>query len=231
MAVVDGVSPATEVAMIRFVYADRLNEFPLLAETMFRDRAEQFKKRLCWDVAVDEAGHERDQYDILNPIYIIWENADGTHGGSLRIMPTLGRTMTAEHFAHLTDGVRIQSPLIWECTRFCLSPGAPSRVAAALLAAGIELGLRFGLSQALGVIYTKTLAIYDRIGHRPEVIGTDDGGRDSISVCIWDVTEEGRDAICRRAGFEPGEVAGWFKASFHAAPAASPPAAAVLEAA
>jgi acyl homoserine lactone synthase len=205
--------------MIRFVYADRLAEFPLLAETMFKDRAEQFKNRLAWDVSVDAAGREMDQYDALNPIYIIWENADGTHGGSLRIMPTLGRTMTAEHFSHLTDGVRIQSPLIWECTRFCLSPGAPSKVAAGLLAAGIELGLRFGLSQALGVIYTKTLAIYGRIGHRPDVIGTDDAGRDSISVCIWDVTEEGRDAICRRAGLAPADVAGWFDASFHAASA------------
>jgi acyl homoserine lactone synthase len=217
--------------MIRFVYADRLNEFPLLSETMFRDRAEQFQKRLGWDVAVDDGGRELDQYDVLNPIYIIWENADGTHGGSLRIMPTLGRTMTAEHFSHLTDGVRIESPLIWECTRFCLSPGTPSRVAAALLAAGIELGLRFGLAQALGVIYTKTLAIYARIGHQPDVIGTDDGGRDSISVCIWDVTEEGRDAICRRAGFEPAEVARWFETSFRAAPAAASHAAPALEAA
>ena len=60
----------------------------------------------------------------LNPLYIIWEDADGRHGGSMRIMPTVGRTMTNEHFLHLTDGVRIASPLIWECTRFCLAPGA-----------------------------------------------------------------------------------------------------------
>jgi acyl homoserine lactone synthase len=183
---------------------------------MFRDRAEQFKNRLNWDVEVNEDGWERDEYDALNPIYIIWENEDGTHGGSLRIMPTVGRTMTAEHFRHLTDGVRIASPLIWECTRFCLSPGATPKAAAALLAAGIELGLRFGLDQAIGVIYTRTLGIYHRIGHRPSVIGTDDGERDSISICVWDLTEAGRDAICERAGFPQALVARWFDDSFRA---------------
>ena len=34
----------------------------------------------------------------LNPLYIVWENAEGRHGGSVRIMPTVGRTMTNEHF-------------------------------------------------------------------------------------------------------------------------------------
>ena len=114
------------------------------------DRAAQFKDRLDWDVTVDENGWEKDEYDRLNPLYIIWENAEGRHGGSVRIMPTVGRIMTNEHFLDLTGGVTIHSPLIWECTRFCLAPDAPVGVAAALLAAGVELGLRFGLEQALG---------------------------------------------------------------------------------
>jgi acyl homoserine lactone synthase len=200
--------------MIRFIYAEDLHNFPLLAETMFKDRAQQFKNRLNWDVTVNEEGLECDQYDVLNPLYVIWEEADGTHGGSLRIMPTTGRTMTAEHFLHLTDGVRISSPLIWECTRFCLSPDASPRVAAALLAAGVELGLRFGLEQAIGVIYTRTLGIYHRIGHTPDVIGTDDGGRNSISICIWEISEEGRDRICEKAGFSPVSLGQWFDRSF-----------------
>ena len=110
--------------MIRFVYGDELHKYPYLKQTMFQDRADQFKRRLGWDVSVDLAGEERDQYDALNPLYIIWEGAGGRHGGSLRALPTVGRTMAAEHFLHLTDGVRIQSPLIWEVTRFCLAPDA-----------------------------------------------------------------------------------------------------------
>ncbi len=204
--------------MIRYIYANDLKDYPVLAETMFKDRAEQFKNRLDWDVTVNENGWECDEYDALNPLYIIWVEEDGTHGGSLRIMPTLGRTMTAEHFRHLTDGVHIASPLIWECTRFCLSPNAPSRVAAGLLAAGIELGVRFGLDQALGVIYTRTVPIYRRIGHVPDVIGTDDAGRDSISVCVWNISEAARDAICARSGIPVKEVERWFDASFNATP-------------
>lgn len=200
--------------MIRFVYGHDLNKFRLLAETMFKDRADQFKRRLEWDVTVNERGWEVDQYDRLDPLYVIWENEDGTHGGSLRLMPTTGRTMAAEHFLHLTDGVHISSPLIWECTRFCLAPGASARVAPALLAAGIELGLRFGLDQAIGVVYARTLPIYRRIGHSPDVIGTDDAGRDSISICVWDINEEARDRICERAGLEPAALARWFDLAF-----------------
>ena len=201
--------------MIRFIYADQLHSFPALAESMYKDRATQFKQRLNWEVDVDAKGWELDQYDSLNPLYIIFEDAHGRHAGSLRIMPTVGRIMTNEHFLHLTDGVRISSPLIWECTRFCLSPGAGPNVAAALLAAGVELGIRFGLDQAIGVIYTRTLPIYQRIGHKPDVIGSDDNGRDSISICVWNLTEAARDAICARSGIPAALVARWFDQSFN----------------
>ena len=42
--------------MLRYVYADELHKFPKLAEGMFRDRADQFKTRLGWDVHVNEKG-------------------------------------------------------------------------------------------------------------------------------------------------------------------------------
>ncbi|WP_111428591.1 acyl-homoserine-lactone synthase [Rhodobacteraceae bacterium DSL-40] len=200
--------------MIHYLYRDQLERHPELGASMYRDRAFQFKDRLDWDVSVDENGFELDEYDHLNPLYIIWKDAAGRHGGSLRVMPTVGRTMTAEHFLDLTDGVRITSPFIWECTRFCLAPGASSSVAGALLAAGLELGLRFGLEQAVGVIYTRVLGLYRRFGHVPEVIGTKGEGNERISVCIWDVTEEARNEICRRSGVPEAMIQSWFDASF-----------------
>ncbi len=202
--------------MIRYIYADQLSQYPVLAESMFKDRAAQFKHRLDWEVNVDDQGWEVDQYDALNPLYVIYETATGKHGGSIRIMPTVGRIMTNEHFLHLTGGVRIASPFIWECTRFCLSPDSGSGVAAALLGAGLELGLRFGLEQAVGVVYAKTIPIYRRIGWVPDVIGTDDGGRDAISIGLWNISEESRAELCRRSGIQPGLLAGWFDASFNA---------------
>lgn len=202
--------------MIRFIYADELRAHPVVAESMFRDRAEQFKHRLGWDVDVNEYGWERDEYDGLNPLYIIWIDANGRHAGSMRTLPTVGRTMTNEHFTHLTDGVAIVSPLIWECTRFCLAPGASSQVAAGLLLAGLEMGLRFGLDQALGVFDARMPRIYGRLGHSPDIIGSSGTGRDGISVGLWPITEEARAEIAQRCGISLEEVAGWFDASFSA---------------
>jgi acyl homoserine lactone synthase len=200
--------------VIRYVYADQLSQYQILADSMFKDRATQFKHRLDWEVTIDGQGWEVDEYDRLNPLYIVWEGSDGRHGGSVRIMPTTGRIMTNEHFLDLTGGVRISSPLIWECTRFCLAPDTSAGVAAALLAAGVELGLRFGLEQALGVIYSKTVPLYRRIGSEPAVIGSRGEGRERISVGLWEISEARRAEISRRSGIPVSVIARWFDASF-----------------
>ncbi len=137
--------------MLRYVYGHDLHQFPLLRDTMFRDRADQFKTRLGWEVRVNEAGEERDEYDAMNPLYVIWQNEDGTHGGSMRFLPTVGQTMVNDHFSHLTDGVHIESPLIWECTRFCLAPGAERRVSAGLVLGAGEVMANFHLKHFVGV--------------------------------------------------------------------------------
>jgi acyl homoserine lactone synthase len=202
--------------MIRYIYGDQLNQFPYLKRTMFLDRATQFKERLNWDVTVDAAGEERDEYDRLNPIYAIWQDpATGRHGGSMRGLPTTGRTMTAEHFRHLTDGVHISSPLIWEVTRFCLAPDAEPRVAGALMLASCEMALRFGIEQGLGVFDARMIRIYRRLGFSPEVLGTCGEGREAISVGLWTFTEEAREIIAMRAGFTLEAAACWFDDSFY----------------
>lgn len=201
--------------MLRFIYADELKDKKLLEKTMFQDRAKQFKERLNWNVTVDQRGWETDEYDEINPLYIIWENSDGRHAGSMRALPTTGRTMINDHFLHLTDGVIISSPLIWECTRFCLAPGASPVVAAGLLLGCLEAAVRFGVDQAVGVFDARMPRIYGRIGHSPEVIGTSGSGRDAISVGIWTVQIEIRDKICKKFNIPQWELARWFDQSFN----------------
>ncbi len=137
--------------MLRYLYADELHKFPDLAKGMFRDRADQFKTRLGWDVKVNDKGEERDQYDDLNPLYVIWEEADGSHGGSMRILPTTGPVMVNDVFGHLTGGSPINSPLIWEVTRFCLSRNASAHTAGAIMLSGGEVMEGFGLTHIAGV--------------------------------------------------------------------------------
>jgi len=202
--------------MIRYIYANDLHKFPKLQSTMFLDRADQFKKRLGWDVSVDDAGYERDEYDAINPLYVIWERPDGTHGGSMRLLPTVGSTMVNDHFSHLTDGVHISSPLIWECTRFCLAPGADGYTAAALMLAGGEVMRGFGVEHYVGVFDARMVRIYRIIGSSPTVLGSEGSGRDEISVGLWEFTDDARRKVANRAGITLEQSEKWFADAFGA---------------
>lgn len=203
--------------MLRYLYADDLQQYPRLAESMFRDRAEQFRTRLNWEVTVHADGTECDHYDNLNPLYVIWEDARGRHGGSMRFLPTTGQTMVNDHFLSLTDGVVIRSPFIWECTRFCLSPDADHRVSAALMLGGLELGLGATLSHAVGVFDARMIRIYRRMGWGPIILGTEGQGRDTISVGLWAFEAEVRPRLLAKAGVS-GEVSrAWHARSLGAA--------------
>ncbi|MGK7651374.1 acyl-homoserine-lactone synthase [Roseovarius sp. B08] len=200
--------------MLRYLYADQLTRCTKLAEGMFRDRADQFGTRLGWNVTVDPQGFESDAYDALNPLYVIWEGADGRHTGSMRFLPTTGRTMINEHFTDIIGGGTIVSPHIWECTRFCLARGAESRVAAALMLGGGELMRHFGVQHFAGVFDARMVRIYRMIGASPEVLGSVGTGRDRISVGLWEFTDAARAQVARRAGVTPQLSEEWFRRSF-----------------
>lgn len=203
--------------MLRYIYADELHQYPELAKAMFQDRADQFKTRLGWEVSVDENGEERDQYDALNPLYVIWEEADGSHGGSMRFLPTTGPVMVNEIFGHLTGGSPISSPLIWECTRFCLARGAGSHVAAALMLGGGEIMTAFGIRHFAGVFDARMVRIYKAIGSSPEILGSEGTGRDRISVGLWEFSQEARDKVAARAGVSQELSRLWFSRAFGSA--------------
>ncbi|WP_435311310.1 acyl-homoserine-lactone synthase [Primorskyibacter sedentarius] len=203
--------------MIRYIYANDLKHEPQLRDSMFRDRADQFKARLGWEVNVDADGYERDEYDALNPLYVIWQKPCGSHGGSMRLLPTTGRTMVNDHFKDITGGVHIESPLIWECTRFCLSRDAAPGAAAALMLAGGEVMNGFGLRHYVGVFDARMVRIYRMIGAEPDVLGTTGKGRDAISVGLWEFTPESQAKVAERAGLSPSVSRGWFEAAFGAA--------------
>lgn len=197
--------------MLRFIYASDLPAHPALAASMFHDRADQFARRLKWEVTVDQNGEERDQYDALNPLYVIWQRADGLHGGSMRLLPTTGRTMLAEHFAHLCPDGPINDPDIWECTRFCLAPGASPHVAAALMLAGGEVLRGLALRQYVGVFDARMTRIYKFIGSSPRVIGASGQGRDRISAGLWHLSQADRQRVARRARLSPDIAELWFR--------------------
>lgn len=201
--------------MLRYAYANDLAAFPELATSMFKDRADQFKTRLGWDVEVDVEGAERDCYDAMNPLYVIWEEPDGSHGGSMRFLPTTGPVMVNDHFGHLISGP-VTSPLIWECTRFCLARGAGAHVAAALMLGGGEIMQGFGVEHFVGVFDARMVRIYRMIGSSPEVLGSEGEGRDRISVGLWGFDRDAQAKVAARAGITPQQSRFWFDQSFGA---------------
>jgi acyl homoserine lactone synthase len=180
---------------------------------MHIDRADQFKRRLCWEVKVDSRGWEHDEYDRDDTLYVIWVMPDGTHGGSMRFIPSSGQTMVNDHFGNLLGGRVINDPLIWECTRYCLRDGVPSRVAAALMLAGGELMRSYDLTHLLGVFDARMIRIYRMIGSSPEVLGSSGTGRDQISVGLWKYRPIDRVSVLRRAGLSSEMSEHWFQRS------------------
>ncbi|MEO1537051.1 MAG: acyl-homoserine-lactone synthase [Pseudomonadota bacterium] len=203
--------------MLRYIYADQIGRHPRLKDGMFKDRATQFSTRLGWEVTVDESGNERDRYDDLKPLYILWERPDGTHGGSLRLMPTTGDTMLNDHFSQLADGVQIKSPFIWECTRFCLAPSAEARVSSALMLGVLEMGLNANLDHIAGVFDARMIRVYRRVGWGPTLLGTEGTGRDAISAGLWPCEAAYRARLLSRTGITAEVSDLWFARSFGSA--------------
>ncbi len=202
--------------MLTYLYGDQLESYPKLQRSLFRDRATQFRERLDWDVTVDKHGFERDQYDAQNPLYVIWQNAQGRHGGSMRVLPTTAPCMVNDFFSGIAGG-RISSPLIWESTRFCLAPdvGAEAgRVSAALMLAGCEIGLNFGLEHAVGVFDPRMVRIYRALGWSPEILGSQGIGRDRIYVGLWDFSEAVRYRLAQKAGISSELSRHWYNRAF-----------------
>ncbi|ATG34480.1 acyl-homoserine-lactone synthase [Phaeobacter piscinae] len=200
--------------MLRYVYAHDLHQHRELAHSMFVDRADQFKTRLGWDVSVDAQGEERDEYDALDPLYVIWEQADGRHGGSMRFLPSTGPIMVNDVFPELTGGDAICSPLIWECTRFCLSRDVSGNVAGALTLAGLEIMRNFNIAHFAGVFDRRMVRIYRSLGFSPDVIGTMGEGRDRICLGLWDYSSETYHRVAQKAGIQPELSTLWFDRSF-----------------
>ena len=196
--------------MIRYLYASDLDRHPDLASDMFRDRSVQFHHRLGWDVTVDALGWETDGYDALDPLYVIATDGTGGHAGSMRFLPTTGPHMLEGAFPGLVDGQPVRSPRIWECTRFCLAPGAQAQVARRLMLAASELGLGMGLDHALGVFDRPMCRIYRQLGWAPEVVGREG----DLCAGVWTFGHDRHDALLQACGIDAATSRGWFEEAF-----------------
>ncbi|MDZ7906284.1 MAG: acyl-homoserine-lactone synthase [Cypionkella sp.] len=142
------------------IVIDALNQdrFADLLDEMFQLRARVFGDRLGWEVHI-ENGREFDQFDDLNPAYVVGLDEQGHVVACARFLQTTGPHMLSDVFHAILDGQPpLRSASIWESTRFCVDTqrlsasdkvGAVSRMTSEIMVAMLEYAKASGISDII----------------------------------------------------------------------------------
>ncbi|NOC82773.1 MULTISPECIES: acyl-homoserine-lactone synthase [Ruegeria] len=104
------------------IVVDGLNRhmFSEVLDEMFELRARVFGERLGWDVNIED-GKEIDEFDHLDPAYVIGLDDEGNVVAAVRALQTTGPHMLSDVFSAILCGeAPLRSATMWESTRFCV---------------------------------------------------------------------------------------------------------------
>jgi acyl homoserine lactone synthase len=171
-----------------------------IIDDMLRARAEVFYDRLRWNVTVQN-DKEIDNYDSYDPLYLVSvDESTGMTRGSLRLLSTSGPNMMRDIFRNFfSEPIVFQSPLIWECTRFCIHPqwertrkseSRSGHVTTELLFGICEAAIEAGVKYITGVFNVSMTTIYRRAGWSPEVLGRSTNADSDIAYGLWQVDKD-----------------------------------------
>ena len=149
---------------------DRYVDHQNLLKQMHQLRADVFDGRLGWNVTIIDGG-ERDQYDDLNPIYILAVSGGNKVVGCARLLPAVGPTMLELTFPQLLrDGSLNPTSAIIESSRFCVDTTLPAgrgggqlHIATLTMFAGI---IEWSMANGYDKIVTATDLRFERILNR-----------------------------------------------------------------
>ena len=150
-----------ETTMIIVVDGVNRHRYTRLLDEMFALRARVFGQRLGWEVDIKD-GREIDQFDALDPAYVIGVNAQNKVVSCVRALQTTGPHMLSDVFSSILDGEPpLRSATLWESTRFCVDTEALERgnsrnsisyATCELMAASLEYAKESGISDIVTVI-------------------------------------------------------------------------------
>ena len=160
------------------------DKHPELIDQMFRMRAEVFSGRHGWDVSV-ENGREIDRFDKEDPLYLLsLHEQSGQLRGAVRLLSTTGPNMLRDVFSELMPGGAVESPLIWESSRFAVNPRifeandraeanhTVNRTTVELLCRMVEAAQQAGIDHIVSVFDARMARIFRSIDCRFEQLGT-----------------------------------------------------------
>lgn len=179
------------------------NKFPALLDEMHKLRKRVFHDRMGWDVNV-QGDHEIDDFDELDPLYVLSRDELGRVVGCARLLPTTGPNMLADVFgALLPPGEHVRSPLIWESSRFSVDVSAGGvrnhrllrHTTGELLCAMAEVGILAGLEFFVSVTDLYMERILERADCQCERLGEPvQFGKVAAVAGFWEV---GADSLAR----------------------------------
>jgi acyl homoserine lactone synthase len=146
---------------------------------MHRLRAQIFSNRLGWDVNVGR-GQEHDEFDDLDPTYILAITESNTVGACARLLPATGPTMLSQTFPQLlaSGSLNAHSGMI-ESSRFCVDTslaqgragGNLHRATLTMFGAIIEWSMMNGYSEIVTATDLRFERILNRAGWPMERLG------------------------------------------------------------
>ncbi len=195
------------------IVVDGLNrhQFSDVVDEMFELRARVFGDRLGWDVKIED-GKEFDEFDHLDPAYVIGLDDGGNVVAAVRALQTTGPHMLSDVFSAILDGEPpIRSATMWESTRFCVDTqrlnrgkdkNSVSYATCELMIGSLEYAKNAGIQDIITVIdpimdrvlKRSNCAPYDYVGKTVPM------GKVSALAALLDCTDERIDAIRDFAG-------------------------------
>ncbi|BCH29802.1 acyl-homoserine-lactone synthase [Mesorhizobium sp. L-8-10] len=186
---------------------------PDLFEQMFRMRAAVFADRLGWDVTVVD-GREVDQFDAEDPLYLLCVDEVAEElKGAVRLLPTTGPNMLRDVFSVLVPDGSVESPLIWESSRFAVNPkltvGPTGHEAnhtvnstmVELLCGLVEAARLAGVEHIVSVFDARMARIFRTVDCPYEVIGHPTRiGRTMTYAGLFEISDSMRRRLGNKAG-------------------------------
>ena len=189
------------------------HRYTQLLDEMFALRARVFGERLGWEVDIVN-GQEIDQFDKLDPAYVIGVDDENRVVSCVRALQTTGPHMLSDVFSSILDGEPpLRSATLWESTRFCVDTDILGRgttrnsisyATCELMAASLEYARSSGISDIVTVIDPVMNRVLKRSDCAPYgyVGKTTPMGKVSAMAALLDCTSDRIDRIRRFAGIE-----------------------------
>lgn len=199
--------------MIIVIDGTNRHRYTRLLDKMFELRARVFGQRLGWEVDIQD-GREIDQFDALNPAYVIGVDDDDNVVACVRALQTTGPHMLSDVFSSILDGEPpLRSATLWESTRFCVDTdvlgrgkvrGSISYATCELMAASLEYARDSGISDIITVIDPVMNRVLKRSDCAPYgyVGKTTPMGKVSAMAALLDCSEDRINRTRQFAGIE-----------------------------